>query len=103
VPTSEVAHSKEKPLEGGFNSNLMIADQAASNAGFDFRRNAMKPMPARPETSSPKWRVQGRPVSNMLLSPSIFSLPQFAGSDEEWHRIGGFNRVDLPLGMICAL
>jgi hypothetical protein len=30
------------------NSNLMIADQAAINAGFDFRRYAMKPMPAKP-------------------------------------------------------
>jgi hypothetical protein len=26
----------------------MIADQAAINAGFDFRRYAMKPMPAKP-------------------------------------------------------
>ena len=31
----------------------------------------------------------------------FFSLPQFAGSDEEWHLIGVFNQVDLPLGMIC--
>jgi hypothetical protein len=37
----------------------------------------------------------------MLLSPYIFSPPQFAGSDEEWHLIGSFNQVDLPLGMIC--
>jgi hypothetical protein len=37
----------------------------------------------------------------MLLSPFLFSLPQFAGSDEEWHLIGGSNQVDLPLGMIC--
>jgi hypothetical protein len=30
--------STKKPPEGGFlNSNLMIADQAAINAGFDFR------------------------------------------------------------------
>jgi hypothetical protein len=72
----------------------MIEDQAANNAGFDFGSRG---------SSLPKWRVQGRPVSNMLLSPSIFSLPQFAGSDEEWHRIGGFNQVDLPLGMIFAL
>jgi hypothetical protein len=26
----------------------MIADQAAIDAGFDFRRYAMKPMPAKP-------------------------------------------------------
>jgi hypothetical protein len=29
---------KEKPPEGGFQSNPMILDQAAINAGFDFRR-----------------------------------------------------------------
>jgi hypothetical protein len=29
-------------------SNLMIVDQAAINTGFDFRRYAMKPMPAKP-------------------------------------------------------
>ena len=45
----------------------------------------------------------GTTCCNMLLSPSIFSLPQFAGSDKEWHLIGGFNQVDLLLGMICAL
>jgi hypothetical protein len=27
----------------------MIADQAAMNTGFDFRRYAMKPMPATPK------------------------------------------------------
>ena len=30
------------------NSNPMIVDQAAINAGFAFRRYAMKPMPAKP-------------------------------------------------------
>jgi hypothetical protein len=29
---------RKKPPEGGFNSNLMIEDQAAINADFDFRR-----------------------------------------------------------------
>jgi hypothetical protein len=42
VPKPEVAdtsHAKKKPPEGGFtNSILMIADQAAINAGFAFRR-----------------------------------------------------------------
>jgi len=29
---------KKKPPEGGFSIQLMIVDQAAINAGFDFRR-----------------------------------------------------------------
>jgi hypothetical protein len=29
----------------------MIVDQAAINAGFDFRRCAMKPIPAKPRIS----------------------------------------------------
>jgi hypothetical protein len=36
--------ARRRPL----NSNLLIADQAAINAGFDFRRYAMKPTPAKP-------------------------------------------------------
>jgi hypothetical protein len=35
----DVVLTTKKPPEGGFsNSNLMIVDQAAINAGFDFRR-----------------------------------------------------------------
>jgi hypothetical protein len=45
----------------------MIADQAAINAGFDFRRYAMKPMPAKPRSiiaqvelnEKPRWKVRG--------------------------------------------
>jgi hypothetical protein len=29
----------------------MVVDHAAINAGFDFRRYAMKPMPAKPSSS----------------------------------------------------
>ena len=37
-------HHKEKPPESAAsNSNLMIVDQTAINAGFDLRRYAMKP------------------------------------------------------------
>ena len=50
---------RETPLEGGLlNSNLMIVDQAAINAGFDFRRWAMKPMPAKPRSSIVMWMVR---------------------------------------------
>jgi hypothetical protein len=42
VPDSDIkdaSHQKKKPPEGGLlNSNLMIVDQAAINAGFDLRR-----------------------------------------------------------------
>jgi hypothetical protein len=44
--------AKQKPPKGGSsNSILMIADQAATSAGFDFPRYAMKPMPAKPRIS----------------------------------------------------
>jgi hypothetical protein len=39
----------EKAARGRLlNSNAMMVDQAAINAGFDFRRYAMKPIPAKP-------------------------------------------------------
>lgn len=37
--------------KAGSQSDPMIVDQAAINAGFDFRRYAMKPMPAKPRSS----------------------------------------------------
>jgi hypothetical protein len=42
-PASETLNNsgsrpKKKPPEGGFSIQLMIVDQAAINAGFDFRR-----------------------------------------------------------------
>ena len=37
VPTRDIASQKKKPPGSGL-SNLMIAYQAAINAGFDFRR-----------------------------------------------------------------
>ena len=40
--------AKKKPPEGGFSIQILMMDQAAINAGFDFRRYAMKPMPAKP-------------------------------------------------------
>jgi len=44
----------------------------------------------------------GTAIWYMVLSPLNFSFPQFAGSNEERHFIGGFNQVDLPVGMICV-
>jgi hypothetical protein len=46
--------SKKKPPEGGsINLNTLIVDQAAINAGFDLRGQAMKPMPANPRIIMP--------------------------------------------------
>src|SRR5258706_14414206 len=43
-----ISCSKEKAARRRlFNSTLMIVDQAAINAGFDFRRYAIKPRPAK--------------------------------------------------------
>jgi hypothetical protein len=39
---------RESRPKAALNSNLMIDDHAAINAGFDFRRDAMKPTPAKP-------------------------------------------------------
>ncbi len=47
-----------------FNSNPMIVDQAASNAGFAFRRYAMKPMPAKPRIIIA--HVEGSGTAEML-------------------------------------
>ena len=43
-----VAAKRKSRPKAALNSNLMIEDQAAINAGFDFRRYAMTPMPAKP-------------------------------------------------------
>jgi hypothetical protein len=51
VPTCDIEdarRSKEKPPKGGSSIRRMIVDHAAINADFDFRRNAMKPTPAKP-------------------------------------------------------
>jgi hypothetical protein len=46
-----ISHAYLLAPKGGSQFNLMIVDQAAINAaGFDFRRYAMKPMPAKPSS-----------------------------------------------------
>ena len=40
--------NKSRPKAAFFNSNLMVVDQTAIDAGFDLRRYAIKPMPAKP-------------------------------------------------------
>ena len=52
VPISEVAQrmrpqEKRSHPKAALNSNLIILNQAAINAGFDFRRFVMNPRPAK--------------------------------------------------------
>jgi hypothetical protein len=53
--------NKEPPEGGSSNPNRMIEDQAAISAGFDFRRYAMKPMPAKPRSIMAKVEGSGTP------------------------------------------
>jgi len=50
----------------GFLLYLIIADHTAINAGFDLRRYAMKPMPAKPSSSIA--HVQGREQAKPMAS-----------------------------------
>jgi hypothetical protein len=51
VATSNIGQKKKAARRRpASHSNLMIAGQAAINAGFDFRRYAMRPMPAKPRS-----------------------------------------------------
>jgi hypothetical protein len=57
------------------NSNLMIEDQAAINAGFDFRRYAMKPTPAKPRIIIAQVEGSGTaPAEKVTLSMPKASL-----------------------------
>jgi hypothetical protein len=55
VPNCDIERARRSvekpPAKAAFNLALMIFDQAAINAGFDFRRYAMKPRPAKPISS----------------------------------------------------
>jgi hypothetical protein len=63
--------TKEKPPEGGsFNSNLLISDQAAINASFDFRRYPMKPTPAKPSIIIAQVGGSGIAVVNSRATPT---------------------------------
>jgi hypothetical protein len=66
-----------------FNSNLMIVDQTAINAGFEFRRYAMKPTPVKPRiiiahvegSGTDDARVQTPALPNSTASPPPVTLP----------------------------
>jgi hypothetical protein len=45
----QIARKKRRPKAASY-SNPMIPDQAVINAGFDFRRYAIKPTPAKPRS-----------------------------------------------------
>jgi hypothetical protein len=56
--------ARRQPL----NSNLIISDHAAINAGLFFRRYAMKPMPAKPRSSIAHVEASGTAL-NTVTSP----------------------------------
>lgn len=57
------------------NSNLTVAHQAAINAGFDFRRYAMKPSPAKPSFISAQVVGSGTAVIDKSRSASETNGP----------------------------
>ena len=64
---------------GLFNSNLLMADQAAINAGFEFRRYAIKPMPAKPRIIIA--HVEGSGTA--LVGPSASACPNDGPCDQD--------------------
>jgi hypothetical protein len=65
---SEVDSAKQKAARRRrLNSILLIADQATINAGFDFRRYAMKPMPAKPRSSIAQMDGSGTAVIAVIV------------------------------------
>jgi cation diffusion facilitator CzcD-associated flavoprotein CzcO len=58
--------------EAALNSNLLLADHAAINAGFDFRRYAMKPTPAKPRIIMAQ--VEGSGTAAVRFTPSMPKL-----------------------------
>jgi hypothetical protein len=66
---SAVAKRKSRP-KAALNSNLMIVYQAKRSAGFDFRRQAMKPRPAKPniimahvdDSGTAEFKLVERPI-----------------------------------------
>jgi hypothetical protein len=72
----QVAQTKSRP-KAALNLILMIGYQAAINAGFDFRRYAMKPMPAKPRSSIA--HVEGSGTAEPTVAISTFPLSPMGG------------------------
>jgi hypothetical protein len=53
------------------NSNLMIVDHAAINAGFDFRRYAMKPTPINPRIIIAHVEGSGTAADMVTIEPFL--------------------------------
>lgn len=64
------AQSKSRP-QAAFNSILIVVDQAAINACFDFRRYAMKPMPAKPRIIIAQVEGSGTAGETVIASDEI--------------------------------
>jgi hypothetical protein len=84
VPTCDIEdarRSKEKPPKGGSSIRRMIVDHAAINADFDFRRNAMKPTPAKPRIIIAQVEGSGTGatlvISHVPTATGLASTPQY--------------------------
>jgi hypothetical protein len=69
----EVAYQKKNRPKAALNFNLMMVDQAAINAGFNFRRYAMKPIPAKPRSSIAQVEGSGTAVTCQVPSLLLVS------------------------------
>src|SRR5258708_25690277 len=67
--------------------NLMIGYQAAINAGFDFRRYAMKPMPAKPRSIIAHVEGSGTPPIGPLPMPAL-------NRNEYWPAFGVLGSIE---------
>jgi hypothetical protein len=69
---ADASRSKEKAARRRLlNSNLIIVDQAASNAGLDLRRYAMNPMPAKPRIIIAQVEGSGTAPTLTALTRSV--------------------------------
>jgi hypothetical protein len=66
------ARKQESRLKAASNSNSMIVNQAASNAGFDLRRYAIKPRPATPRIIIAQ--VEGSGTPEVTVAPTTVTL-----------------------------
>jgi hypothetical protein len=68
LPTTVIVLQRKSRPKAALNSNLLIVDQAAINARFDFRRYAIAPMPAKPRIIIAQVEGSGTAASRLTLS-----------------------------------
>jgi hypothetical protein len=73
---ADTSHAKKKPPVGGsLNSDLLIVDQPKRNTGFDFRRYAMKPTPAKPSIIMAQVEGSGTADASAPTPPVAVAAP----------------------------